>query len=177
MTLKQTQLISAIWRNLNDPFGDWTTPQALAADLGWSVWEVEAWLESLQEEPERLCRAAYDSMDRGGQPVMTVRLTAAGVAHAERVAGAAAQPGSTAENGEGEDWLTRPVGIVAKEWNMQAKRVERWRRIYQEYIPGGLTQERMADKEFGGINSERLSVETIKADVRDMRAKGLIPTP
>jgi hypothetical protein len=71
------------------------------------------------------------------------------------------------ENGEGEAWLTRPVEIVAKEWDMLPKRVERWRRITQDYIPRGLTQEQMAEQ-------EDRSVQQIKEDHKFMRKRGLI---
>jgi hypothetical protein len=73
-------------------------------------------------------------------------------------------------------WLTAPAGIVAKEWGMRAKRVLRWRRIVQEYIPEGLTQEQMAEKERGHTwTGEALSVEAIKADFRDMRKRAAMP--
>ena len=56
----------------------------------------------------------------------------------------------------------------------QNKRLSRWGRIIRDHLPKGLTQEAIAQL-------EDVSLETIKADYRDMRADGVLyrekPTP
>jgi hypothetical protein len=49
----------------------------------------------------------------------------------------------------------------------QGKRKRRWEKILKDYIPNGLTQAVMAER-------EDVSLETIKADIRDMKKDGVI---
>jgi len=63
-----------------------------------------------------------------------------------------------------------PISVLAMRLNRHPRRVARWFRIIDDYLPKGLTQEQIAGKE------ER-NVETIKDDYRDMKKAGLFPLP
>lgn len=60
------------------------------------------------------------------------------------------------------------ISVLAKRLNKHPKRVARWYRIIDEYLPKGVTQEEIA------VAEER-DVETIKDDYRDMKKAGLFP--
>lgn len=55
-----------------------------------------------------------------------------------------------------------------KKYGIQKRRWERWERIRLNHLPGGLTQEQMAEMEDRDISQ-------IKADLKKMREIGLIP--
>lgn len=73
-------------------------------------------------------------------------------------------PAFLAEFGGGE-----AMGTRAKRLGVQPKRLKRWDRIRGQHIPRGLTQQEIA-------TAEDVSLEAIKADFRDMREKGVIPS-
>lgn len=61
-----------------------------------------------------------------------------------------------------------PINVVARRLKRHPRRIARWYRILDKYLPQGFTQEQIADAEVKDI-------ETIKDDYRDMREGGLFP--